>query len=100
MGTRSHAGQHGGAGSAGTSSRRSTHHESAAPSPDSQTFRDLLIFEERLKQSASRLQKRKRKYESECSAVSGLKRQFLCPALTLSSVSKPCWCSAQRQCCS
>ena len=32
---------------------------------DSQTFRDLLIFEERLKQSATRLQKRKKKYESE-----------------------------------
>lgn len=34
------------------------------PVADSQTFRDLLIFEERLKQNAARLVKRKKKYQS------------------------------------
>jgi len=38
---------------------------SPVPPMDSHTYRDLLIFEERLKQNASRLQKRKKKYESE-----------------------------------
>lgn len=33
------------------------------PAADAATFRDLLIFEERLKQNAARLQARKRKYE-------------------------------------
>ncbi|TKY89076.1 hypothetical protein EX895_001607 [Sporisorium graminicola] len=33
------------------------------PAADAATFRDLLIFEERLKQNAARLQSRKRKYE-------------------------------------
>ncbi|SPO28013.1 uncharacterized protein UTRI_05156 [Ustilago trichophora] len=33
------------------------------PTADAATFRDLLIFEERLKQNAARLQSRKRKYE-------------------------------------
>lgn len=33
------------------------------PTADAATFRDLLIFEERLKQNAARLQARKRKYE-------------------------------------
>ncbi|SNX86313.1 uncharacterized protein MEPE_05022 [Melanopsichium pennsylvanicum] len=37
--------------------------ESFHPSADAATFRDLLIFEERLKQNAARLQSRKRKYE-------------------------------------
>lgn len=35
-----------------------------ASSPDSQTFRDLLIFEERLKQNAARLLRRKKKYQT------------------------------------
>lgn len=35
------------------------------PALDAQTFRDLLIFEERLKQNAARLQSRKKKYECE-----------------------------------
>lgn len=35
-----------------------------APAPDSQTFRDLLIFEERLKQNAARLLRRKKKYQA------------------------------------
>lgn len=37
--------------------------EPFTPAPDAATFRDLLIFEERLKQNALRLQSRKRKYE-------------------------------------
>lgn len=39
--------------------------ESYHPAPDAQTYRDLLIFEERLKQNAARLIKRKKKYQSE-----------------------------------
>lgn len=35
-----------------------------APAADSQTFRDLLIFEERLKQNAARLLRRKKKYQA------------------------------------
>ena len=34
------------------------------PSADAQTYRDLLIFEERLKQNAARLIKRKKKYQT------------------------------------
>lgn len=34
------------------------------PASDAQTYRDLLIFEERLKQNAARLIKRKKKYQS------------------------------------
>lgn len=37
--------------------------EPFTPAADAATFRDLLIFEERLKQNALRLQSRKRKYE-------------------------------------
>ncbi|CAO1629225.1 unnamed protein product [Parajaminaea phylloscopi] len=44
-----------------------------APAPDGATFRDLLIFEERLKQNAARLLRRKRKYQTTlallCSAI-------------------------------
>jgi hypothetical protein len=39
--------------------------EAFNPTADAQTFRDLLIFEERLKQNAARLVKRKKKYQSE-----------------------------------
>lgn len=52
-----------------TARGRSQHRESNEseepfhPSADAATFRDLLIFEERLKQNAARLQARKRKYE-------------------------------------
>ncbi|UZJ54256.1 hypothetical protein CBS101457_003576 [Exobasidium rhododendri] len=38
--------------------------ESFHPIADSQTYRDLLIFEERLKQNAARLVKRKKKYQT------------------------------------
>lgn len=34
------------------------------PTPDGATFRDLLIFEERLKQNAARLLRRKKKYQT------------------------------------
>lgn len=34
------------------------------PAGDPQTYRDLLIFEERLKQNAARLQKRRTKYQT------------------------------------
>lgn len=34
-----------------------------APPPSTAAFRDLLIFEERLKQNAARLQERKKKYQ-------------------------------------
>ncbi|PWN32619.1 uncharacterized protein FA14DRAFT_126497, partial [Meira miltonrushii] len=34
------------------------------PSADAQTYRDLLIFEERLKQNAARLVKRRKKYQT------------------------------------
>jgi len=37
------------------------------PSPTNTSFRDLLIFEERLKQNAERMKKRKHKYQSTCS---------------------------------
>lgn len=38
--------------------------ESFHPAQDTQTYRDLLIFEERLKQNAARLVKRKKKYQT------------------------------------
>jgi len=37
-----------------------------APAPEPAAFRDLLIFEERLKQNAARLIRRRRKYGGEC----------------------------------
>lgn len=37
---------------------------SRGPPAEAATYRDLLIFEERLKQSASRLRKRKRRWET------------------------------------
>jgi hypothetical protein len=43
--------------------------ESFQPTADTQTYRDLLIFEERLKQNAARLVKRKKKYQSESSGI-------------------------------
>ena len=45
------------------------------PAADAATFRDLLIFEERLKQNAARLQSRKRKYEM---LLFGFVTFFLC----------------------
>lgn len=51
------------------------------PSPTNTSFRDLLIFEERLKQNAERMKKRKHKYQSMCS-LDGLTQVFL---LSLSS---------------
>lgn len=46
-----------------TSQRDKDEGEPFHPAADAATFRDLLIFEERLKQNAARLQARKRKYE-------------------------------------
>ncbi|KAN0061872.1 hypothetical protein ACQY0O_005866 [Thecaphora frezii] len=51
------------------SSSKRTHHpqpppDPYTPSPDANTYRDLLIFEERLKQNAARLHARKNKYET------------------------------------
>lgn len=37
------------------------------PPSDAATYRDLLLFEERLKTNAARLRRRKRKYQCECS---------------------------------
>lgn len=37
-----------------------------APESGAAAFRDLLIFEERLKQNAARLHKRKHKYQCKC----------------------------------
>ncbi|PWN23152.1 hypothetical protein BCV69DRAFT_244670, partial [Microstroma glucosiphilum] len=45
------------------SSTTSSNAASIPPTPDGATFRDLLIFEERLKQNAARLQRRKHKYQ-------------------------------------
>lgn len=42
-----------------------------APTPDGATFRDLLIFEERLKQNAARLLRRKQKYQTMLALLSG-----------------------------
>lgn len=36
------------------------------PAIDQATYRDLVIFEERLRGNMTRLQKRKRKYEGKC----------------------------------
>lgn len=51
------------------SSRRNNHPpippQPFQPLADTATFRDLLIFEERLKQNAARMGKRKSKYQSE-----------------------------------
>lgn len=47
----------------GRTQQREEHEEPFHPAADAATFRDLLIFEERLKQNAARLQSRKRKYE-------------------------------------
>ncbi|PWN30231.1 hypothetical protein BDZ90DRAFT_7514 [Jaminaea rosea] len=52
-----------------TRQQRSVHLDSPnpaakPPTPDGPTFRDLLIFEERLKQNAARLLRRKRKYQT------------------------------------
>lgn len=37
--------------------------QAIAPPPTKETFKDLLVFEERLKQNAERLQRQRRKYE-------------------------------------
>lgn len=42
------------------------------PTPDGPTFRDLLIFEERLKQNAARLLRRKRKYQTTLALLCGV----------------------------
>ncbi|KDN43200.1 hypothetical protein K437DRAFT_257574 [Tilletiaria anomala UBC 951] len=73
---RSGAAAGGRATTGGTAGRNGHLVESSVPLADAQTFRDLLIFEERLKQSATRLQKRKKKYETllalSCGAIAFL----------------------------
>lgn len=40
--------------------------EHYTPAPTTAVFRDLLIFEERLKQNAARMKERRRRYQSRC----------------------------------
>jgi hypothetical protein len=56
------------------------------PPSDAATYRDLLLFEERLKTNAARLRRRKRKYQSEYSTSSCAACSHLGPVLLLQLV--------------
>jgi len=84
-------------GDGSESDRRSSHMpiESFHPTADTQTYRDLLIFEERLKQNAARLVKRKKKYQSKYS-VDGISKKKGIP-LTHDNLQQLSWYCSARQ---